>query len=65
MTPGWWDENGVKFSATIEISQNINYQSGTFANTKVNNYGNDAFSVAEYTLRNQLLRYCQWVLERL
>ncbi len=65
MTPGWWDENGVKFSATIEISQNINYQFGTFANTKVNNYGNDAFSVAEYTLRNQLLRYCQWVLERL
>jgi len=64
MAPGWWDANGVKFSATVEISQNINYQSGVFANTKVDNYGNDAFSIGEYTLRNQILRYCQWVLER-
>lgn len=59
---GWWYEHGVSFPAIVEISDNINYSGGEIAG-KNDYYGNSTFAVGEYTLRNQILRYCQWVLD--
>ena len=61
-TQTWWDENGVAFGGLIEASVSINYLNGEPAGTGQDLYGNDTFSVAEYTLRNQLLRYAEYVL---
>lgn len=63
-TVNWATQNGVPFSATVEISECINYINGVYDGTKRNDdFGNDTFSVGEYTLRSQILRYAQWVLE--
>lgn len=71
----WWIENGVFFPAIIEISSRINYLNGNHVadgrvvkdeatNTYVDSvYNADVFSIGEYTLRNQLLRYGQYVIE--
>ena len=59
----WWTQNGITMGCLIEISQGINYLNGELSDTLQDNYGDDAFSVAEYTFRTQILRYCQWVLE--
>lgn len=61
----WWHENQIAFPATIEVSECINYLNGAYANNaKLDRYGADTFAVAEYTLRNQILRYGQWILDR-
>ena len=63
-TSGWWSSNGVSFPATIEISHGITYYGGVNDITKTRDtFGNTTFSVSEYTLRLQLLKYCQWVLD--
>lgn len=61
-TQTWWNENGVAFGGLIEASVSINYLNGELAGEGQDLYGNDTFAVAEYTLRNQLLRYCEYVL---
>lgn len=59
----WWYENGVPFESTVEISECINYIDGEYSGEKNDDFGADAFSVAEYTLRNLILHYCQWILD--
>lgn len=61
-TQTWWNENGVTFGGLIEASVGINYLNGQPAGEGQDLYGNSTFSVAEYTLRNQLLRYADYVL---
>lgn len=60
----WWHEKGVSVCATLEISENINYLNGVIANAQ-DKFGNDTFSVGEYTLRSQIMRYCQYLLDYL
>ena len=55
-------EKGVPFSCTIEISYGINFYGGEIVTTSLDQFGPDAFSVAEYTLRNQLLHYSDWIM---
>ena len=56
----WAHEHGVPISATIEICQVIN----SVVDGEAKDYmGNDVFSVAEYTLRNQVLKLCQYALD--
>ena len=62
-TTQWWSENVVKYGATIEISSCINYVGGKHANYPTDEYGADTFSINEFTLRNQLFRCGQWVLD--
>lgn len=59
----WFFEHGIPFSSTVEISECINYVDGVYSGEKNDNFGADTFSVAEYTLRNLILHYCQWVLD--
>lgn len=72
----WWRTKGnVYFPSLIEVCQTINYNNGelvgTWDNGKYNStstagldlQGPGTFSVAEYTVRNQLMRYGQFVLE--
>ena len=61
-TSRWAYEEQVPFSATVEIGDCITYLNGVHAGTRQNYYGVDTFKVAEYTLRNQILHYLQWVL---
>lgn len=63
MTSRWWYEYGIPFSATIEVSQGINYLNGEYVATIQDNFGADSFSVAEFTFRNQMMRYAQYVLD--
>lgn len=56
----WWFQNGVACSATVEISQCINFENGQYHGMYVNR-GPDTFSVGEYTLRNNIIRFCQWL----
>lgn len=58
----------VFFPALIEISQSINYplttnDEGKVIATEHDCFGADTFSVGEYTIRNQLMRYGQFVME--
>ncbi len=62
-TTQWWAENVVRYGATIEVSSCINYVNGVHANYPTDEYGPDTFSINEYTLRNQLLRGGQWILD--
>ena len=63
-TNNWASQNGVPMAVTVEISECINYVNGVYDGVNRNdNFGNDTFSVGEYTLRNQVLRYCQWILD--
>jgi predicted deacylase len=61
----WCYEQGCKMSATIEVGNCINVENGEIL--KSGDYrdlqGANTFSVAEYTMRNQLCKYGQWVLE--
>ena len=59
----WFAENGCPFSCTIEISSNIRYLNGEMASEPQDWAGATTFSVAEYTLKNQLMRYGQYVLQ--
>ena len=59
----WFSENGCSFSCTIEIASDVRYNNGAITQTTQDWAGNTTFSIAEYTLRNQLLRYGQYVLQ--
>lgn len=75
----WWYEAGVKLSTTIEICDRVRYTGGkVLVPTSQTNYDptyevqgsldfhtkdETAFSLAEYTFRNLIFRYAQWVLE--
>ena len=63
--PGlWWAENGVDLSGIVEIASCICYNNGEYVTSGYPDlYGATTFSIAEYTLRNQLFRYGQWVLD--
>ena len=61
-TSRWAFEQLIPFSATVEIGDCITYLNGTHANARQDYYGADTFKIAEYTLRNQILHYGQWVL---
>lgn len=70
-------KSDVYFPVAIEVCRCINYRNGEYVNTKnedgtnkypedaggIDTFGEDTFSVAEYTLRNQLMRYGQFVME--
>ena len=62
-TARWAFEQFTPFSATIEIGDCITYWGGEHAGTSKDSFGEDTFTVAEYTLRNQMLHYGQWVLD--
>lgn len=54
----------IPICGTIEISSSILYNNGVNDGSfSADSYGTDTFSLGEYTLRNQLLRFCQFVLE--
>jgi hypothetical protein len=61
-TSDWWYENGVPVALTVEISDCINYANGEHTSTVQDKHGYNTYAVGEYTLRNQLLRYCQHAL---
>lgn len=57
---------GVLFSATIEVSESINYINGEYnTGLPIDEYGADTMKVAEYTLRNMLIRISRYVLNKL
>ena len=58
-------KSNVYFPVAIEVCQCINYRDGVYvgAEAGIDPFGADTFSVAEYTLRNQLMRYGQFVME--
>lgn len=59
----WMYEQGIDFAATIEIGNQINYINGQLnSSDNIPKYTNDVFKVGEFTLRNQLLYYCGFVL---
>jgi hypothetical protein len=60
----WCYEQHIPFAATIEIGDCITYNNGAHAGQPIDYYGTNTFKIAEYTLRNQLLHYGQWVLNR-
>lgn len=67
-TNRWCYENGLAdFSATTEICNVIKYKNGILLDENVGEdyYGADALSIGEYTLRNILMRFCQYVMEML
>jgi hypothetical protein len=64
-TDMWWNQNGVYFAGTIEICQCINYSAGVYNNTPIDSFGETTFKIAEYTLRNQILRYGEYTLQKL
>lgn len=59
----WMYEQGIDFAATIEVGNQINYLNGELNRASdIPKYTNDVFKVGEFTLRNQLLYYCGFVL---
>ena len=59
----WFFEQRIDYSATIEISNTINFVNGALSPSADNpKYTADVFAVGEFTLRNQLLHYCGFVL---
>lgn len=63
-SPNYFSEQKVPICGVLEVSNCINYNNGVANGTQnIDLYGTDAFAVAEYTLRNQLIRYCRWCLE--
>lgn len=62
-TERWFWEQSIDFSATIEISNQINYVNGTPITTEsATKNSADTFAVGEFTLRNQMLYYCGFVI---
>lgn len=59
----WWHQYGIKFECTLEISECINFVNGEYNENKNDDFGNNTFSIAEYTLRRQLVEYCQYILD--
>lgn len=62
----WCYESGTTdYSATLEISNCINYKDGILLGVGVGEdvYGADSLSIGEYMLRNFLLRFCQQAME--
>ena len=59
----WWYEQGIKFPAIIEIGNSIDWVDGEKIGNDSNWLSADTFSVGEYTLRIQLLRYMQFLLD--
>lgn len=59
----WWYEYGIPFDATIEISHSINFKNGAYTSAEEQYLNADVFSVGEYTLRSQIWRYCQWLMD--
>ena len=53
------------FSATLEICNVIKYKNGEILSVNAGEdlYGTGALSVGEYTLRNTMMRFCQYVME--
>ena len=65
-TNRWCYENKTAdFSATLEICNAIKYKNGEILSVNVGEdlYGADTLSVGEYTLRNTMMRSCQYVME--
>ena len=58
----WSYEYGIPTSATIEICNSINWINGIKASSGQDINGADTFAVAEYTLRNQVMRFGQFLL---
>jgi hypothetical protein len=58
----YWYENGYLSASTLEISQSINYVDGVFDGGQ-DLFGANTFAVAEYTLREHVLKVGQWVLD--
>lgn len=61
----WWYEHGIPIDCTLEICANIRYSSGQPSGARLDPYGDDTFSVGEYTLRNQVLIYSQWAMDNI
>lgn len=59
----WWYQQGIAHAATVEISDRINYTNGEPNLNGVQRYSANTFAVNEFTLRNQVLRYCQAALK--
>lgn len=59
----WINEQG-RIGIIVEVSCCINYKDGAVSADRIDWLGSDALSVAEYTLRNQILRYAQYAAER-
>ena len=59
----WWYEAGVKMSTTIEVCNQIKYQNGQLLPDKgFHKNDADCLAVAEYTFRNLVLHFAQYVL---
>lgn len=61
----WWYENDITLSSTLEIGGTINYQNGTYIPSGLDVHGNDTFSVAQYTIRNLLCHYAEYMLKQI
>lgn len=59
--PDWLYEQGYA-GGIVESSMCINYNNGEISDVMIDRLGNDTFSVAEYTFRNQILRYAEHAL---
>ncbi len=59
----WCYEKGILFSSTVEVSNSINFVGGVYSDAANDYMGMSTFSVAEYTLRNVILRAGQWTLD--
>ena len=72
-TPGtlarWFVDGGatlkLPFTAILEVSGAINYQNGSFIpidQPGLRTYRIEPITIAEYVIRNQLIRYCDFIL---
>lgn len=62
-TTNWWYEHGITVTSTVEVSECINFVDGKFNSSRNDDFGKNAFAVCEYTLKNHILHYCQYVLK--
>jgi hypothetical protein len=60
----WMTQNDVPLSASVEIASDIRYNNGIISQVVQDWAGEDTFAVGEFTLRNQVLRYGQYVLQQ-
>jgi hypothetical protein len=61
----WAAQNNVPLSISLEMNSAIGYQNGEYVGGVTGTeYSEDAFKLGEYTLRNQVFRYAQWVLDK-
>lgn len=62
----WVTENYDCIGATIEVSQTINFVAGEYnPGVKIDDFGNDSMSIAELTLRLQILKIAQYFLNKI